>query len=51
MILPRKTISELVEDLDRIREELLSVQRDLERMAPEETRTGRSQEPGSENAR
>jgi hypothetical protein len=45
MTLPRKTIPELVEDLDRIREELMSLQRDLERIEPEETRTGRSPEP------
>jgi hypothetical protein len=31
---PPKNISELVADLERIREELLTVQRDLEKMVP-----------------
>jgi hypothetical protein len=42
MAIDPKNISELVESLDRIREELLTIQRDLERMAPEETRKGHS---------
>jgi hypothetical protein len=37
MTLDPKSISEMVEDLDRIREELLSIQRDLEKMAPSKT--------------